>query len=321
MRKFLFLSLMISSIGVAIASSPALHSNPTFSFDTYSIKRNSVESSNVTYFVSKPKDVTSYPIVIMVGGSTDKQSLDSIVNFQHYFESDLNINHLGTLAVDKWGIDNQVINESIVMKHYTRTQILNDYQQVINYIQKNPPKGWNGKLAILGVSEGGPIAEKLAENNKIITAVVLWSGAIDASWRDTLWLDMHEIYNTVCIPLKNPIADCYDVETKDKFESRIDYILTKPSSESYFFNMTNMYVADGVTFPRPDYAKLENKNVLVVTGAKDTIIEASDDFNKKSKQNNVKIDYWRIDNMDHKIRNRPDLISNTFIWLSNQLGS
>lgn len=319
MRKILSLSLLMSSIGIAIASSPALNPSTTFSFDTYSIKRNSIESSNITYFVSKPRDVTSYPIVIMVGGSTDKQSLDSIVNFQHYFESDLNNNHLGTLAVDKWGIDHQMINESVVMTHYTRTQIFNDYQQVIDYIQKNPPKGWNGKFAVLGVSEGGPIAEKLAENNKDIQAVVLWSGAIDSSWRDTLWLDMHQIYNDVCIPLKMPVADCYDVSNKDKFESRINLILNNQSSESYFFNMTNMYVADGVTFSRPDYTKLANHNVLVVTGVKDTIITSSDDFYKKAKQNHVKIDYWRIDGMDHKIRNHPDLINNTFIWLKQQL--
>mgnify|MGYP003463990338 CR=1 FL=1 len=50
------------------------------------------------------------------------------------------------------------------MAHYTRSQILSNYQQVINYIKKYPPVGWNGKLALLGVSEGGNVEIELNEN-------------------------------------------------------------------------------------------------------------------------------------------------------------
>lgn len=188
------------------------------------------------------------------------------------------------------------------------------------YLKKNPPTGWNGKLAVLGVSEGGPIATQLNEQNRAILATVLWSGAIDTSWRDTLWLDMHEVYNTVCVPQKNPVNDCYDIATKNAFESRINYALTNPSSESYFFNMTNMYVADGVNFPTPSYQKLHG-NILVVTGVKDTIIGSSDDFVKKANISRLNIEYWRVESMDHSIRNHPDLIDNSFAWLSNKLNS
>lgn len=319
-KKYVLSVLIGLSANVAMASENSyIKSDNNFQFTEYSLKSNSVKDANLDYFISSPESAISYPIVILVGGSTDKEHLDSIIGFQKYFESDLNVNHLGTLAVDKIGINNQVVNKDVTMQHYTRTQILNDYQQVISYVKKNPPKGWNSKFAILGVSEGAPIAEKLAEENKDIQAVVLWSGAIDSSWRDTLWLDMHKIYEEVCVPLKNPIADCLDVVSKDNFESRINIILSNPSPESYFFNMTNMYVADGINFPTPDYTKLANRNVLVVTGVKDTIINSSDEFDKKAQANNVKIDYWRVDGMDHKIRNRPDLISDTFVWLKEQL--
>lgn len=319
-NKYVLCSLIGLTTNVVMANEISyVKSDNNFQFTEYSLKSNSVKDAYLDYFISKPESAGSFPIVILVGGSTDKEHLDSIIGFQKYFKSELNTNHLGTLAVDKIGINNQVVNKDLTMQHYTRTQILNDYQQVISYVKNNPPKGWNGKFAILGVSEGGPIAEKLAEQNKDIQAVAIWSGAIDSSWRDTLWLDMHKIYNEVCVPQNNPISDCLDVALKDRFESRINYIESNPSYESSFFNMTNMYVADGVNFPRPDYSKLANRNVLVVTGVEDTIINSSDEFDKKAKDNKVKIDYWRVDGMDHMIRKRPDLIANTFVWLRDKL--
>ena len=267
---------------------------------------------------SKPSLVNTYPIVILVGGSTDKEHLSSIANFHKYFYTQLLQNNLGAISVDGWGINLNHINESEFMNHYTRSQILSNYQQVIDHLIKYPPTGWNGKLAVLGVSEGGPIATQLNEQNKMISATVLWSGTIDSSWRDALWLDMYKVYTSVCVPLKNPVKDCYDVATKDRFESRIDNILANPTSESYFFNMTNMYVADGVKFPTPDYDKLHGA-ILVVTGVKDTIIDSSDIFYEKAKQHDIDIAYWRVESMDHLIRKRPDLINDSFSWLANKL--
>ena len=324
MKKWQFSNLIQSIIlgGILIAnfntSSAKSMSSSNFLFESASISRADKINPTINYYFSRPSLVNTYPIVILVGGSTDKEHLDSIANFHKYFSTELSQNKLGAISVDGWGADSNHINKSEFMNHYTRSQILSNYQQVIDHLIKHPPIGWNGKLAVLGVSEGGPIAEQLNEQNEVIHATVLWSGAIDSSWRNTLWLDMHNIYVSVCVPLKNPIKDCYDIATKDKFESRINSILANPSPESYFFNMTNMYVADGVRFPIPDYNKLHGA-ILVVTGAKDTIIDSSDLFYGKAKRHDIDITYWRVESMDHLIRKRPDLINNSFSWLANKL--
>lgn len=321
----ILLSLICPLLIIACSSFAPLpnETNNEMLFESFSISRDmkgDKVGANIDYYLSKPSLEKNYPIVILVGGSTDKEHIDSIASFHKYFTKQLSQNNLGAVSVDGWGVNLNHTNESEFMKHYTRTQILSNYQQVITYLKKNPPTGWNGKLAVLGVSEGGPIATQLNEQNQAILATVLWSGAINSSWRDTLWLDMHEVYNKVCIPQKNPVNDCYDIATKDVFESRIDYALMNPSPESYFFNMTNMYVADGVNFPTPNYQKLHG-DILVVTGAKDTIIDSSDTFVKNANINHLSIEYWRVESMDHSIRNHPDLIDNSFVWLSNRLNS
>ena len=100
--------------------------------------------------------------------------------------------------------------------------------------------------------------------------------------------------------------------------ARMKKILADPSPNKWFFNMTNLYMADALKYPRPDYRNI-NGRFLLVTGTKDTLVGSSDDFYKKAELNNVKVTYWRIESMDHYIRKRPDLIQNSFNWLQQQL--
>ncbi|MFA3778413.1 hypothetical protein [Yersinia sp. 1652 StPb PI] len=77
-------------------------------------------------------------------------------------------------------------------------------------------------------------------------------------------------------------------------------------------------MADALTYPGPDYKNRQGK-LLMVTGVKDTLIQSNDDFYKKAKQAGVDVTYWRIEDMDHYIRNRPELIKRSFEWLKQQL--
>ena len=285
--------------------------------ESHEIIRTDKAGPNIDYYFSKPTDVKSYPIVIIIGGSTDKEHLSSIADFHKYFSQQLVQNKLGAISVDGWGININQTNESEFMAHYTRSQILINYQQVINYIKKYPPVGWNGKLALLGVSEGGNIEIELNENKaNDILATVIWSGAGDYNWSKELWENMQEVSKE--IPVDCSSNDCQAIRNKQIYDKRMEYILKNPTPNQYFFNMTNMYMADALNYPTPDYAKMNGK-FLIVSGAQDTLIASSDEFYRKAKQNNVDITYWRIESMDHLIRKRPDLMNNSFVWLSKEL--
>lgn len=284
-------------------------------FETYSITRTDVSGPNINYYLSRP-DTNSYPIVVLVGGSTDRDDLASIAEFHRYFWNDISQTHLGVISVEPWGINGDKISPDEFMAHYTRSQILHDYQQVIDYTQKHPPIGWNGKLALLGVSEGGSIVIRLNENkSNNILATVIWSGASDWSWQDEIWVDMQPICKSM-----PTLKDCKYITTRSKYDLKMDEMLKNPTASKYFFNMTYMYMADALKFNTPDYKNIHG-SLLIVSGTKDTLIQSSDDFYRKAKANGVDVTYWRIEGMDHYIRKRPDLITNSFIWLKNTIQS
>lgn len=82
-----------------------------------------------------------------------------------------------------------------------------------------------------------------------------------------------------------------------------------------FIGMTYAYHADALTWSEIDYKKLKTP-YLVVSGALDSFVVSSDAFVKKAQDYNVDVTYFRVDDMDHYIRYRPDIIQKSFDWLS-----
>ena len=93
-----------------------------------------------------------------------------------------------------------------------------------------------------------------------------------------------------------------------------------PSVEKKFMRMTYKYHSDALDYPELDYTKLK-KPLLIVAGAKDSIIQSCDEFVHKAHDACANITYLRIDDMDHYIRNRPDIINQSFAWLKEQIAN
>ncbi len=72
--------------------------------------------------------------------------------------------NFGVLTTEQWGVDGDNIDKDVFMQHYTRTQRLSDHISVIKHLKKKPPRGWNGKIILIGISEGGPIVTSLTKN-------------------------------------------------------------------------------------------------------------------------------------------------------------
>jgi len=275
------------------------------------------------YYLSKPHE-HSYPIVIMCGGSSNKDQIESIIHFHRYFLQEFKDRGVGVLTVEQWGVDGKKINAQEFVNHYTRSQRLQDHQQVIEHLKVNPPFGWNGKLIFLGVSEGGPIVTTLTEKyGEVTIATINWSGAGDWSWSDELWTFLQYLIleNPECSH-KLPLSDCSTclelMISKESYDTQMDLMIQNPATDQYFLNMSYKYHADAIFYPKPHYQKLQ-RPFLVVAGAKDSFIESSDAFVKKAKCANVNITYLRIVNMDHYIRKRSDIIQQSFDWLDKQI--
>jgi acetyl esterase/lipase len=80
--------------------------------------------------------------------------------------------------------------------------------------------------------------------------------------------------------------------------------------------MTYMYHADALTYSSPNYQKIRTP-MLIIAGTQDSIIQSSDAFVDKARNAGAPITYFRIDDMDHYVRKRPDIIKKSFEWLSD----
>lgn len=233
---------------------------------------------------------------------------------------------VAVITVEQQGIDGDQINAQEFMNHYTRSARLHDHQLVIEHLKLNPPVGWNGKIILLGVSEGGPIVTTLTEKYCNITiATINWSGAGDWSWRDELWIFLEGLKKNGPWFLKLLFycprwVSCVPYFPKDRsdFDTCMDQTLADPTANKEFLGMTYMYHADALLYSQSEYEQIKTP-FLVVAGAQDTIIDSCDAFVQKAKTAGVNITYLRIEDMDHYIRKRPEIIEQSFQWLSRQL--
>lgn len=295
----------------------------------FTASRNNQDAPNIVYYMSKPnKDV--YPIVFLCGGSTDRESLGSIIHFHRYFLQECLDIGAAVITVELWGIDGATINEQECMNNYTRSQRFQDHITVIEVLKKNPPQGWNGKLIFIGVSEGGPLVTSLTTHYDNDTlATVNWCGACDYSWKEQMWAFIEHMKKTLpwhikwplrlrmMLPRWAPFAIDFP-KNKSEYNKRMDSILLEPSCDAYFLNMTHKYHADAMLYPKPSYEKIKTP-YLVVSGSQDSIIEESDTFVQKAREAGVNITYMRVADMDHYIRRRPDIISQSFAWIEEQI--
>lgn len=296
---------------------------PTSSrFTTKSLTANTPE---IVYYLSKPKK-SEYPIAVLCGGSSSKDDIASIIHFHRHLLQEFMDLDAGVLTIEQQGVDGNKINKKEFMAHYTRTKRLQDHEAVINHLKSNPPKGWNGKLVFLGVSEGGPIVTTLTTLYSDITiATINWSGAGDWPWQEELWVFLQKLLaeNIEC-PHNIKLNDCRvcleDFTSRKHYNGRMDAIKKNPTHKQDFLGMTYKYHADALQYPKPEYQKIRTP-FLVVTGANDTIVQSSDVFVKKAKKTGAKITYVRVADMDHYIRKRQDIIQQSFEWLKLQLVS
>lgn len=284
-------------------------------------------ASPIVYYLTKPDLInTPYPILIVCDGSLSKGHLTSVLFMRQYptLAAQIDTLNVGCLTIEKWGIDGNESNEKEFWQHYTRSQRLNDHLRVIHHLQEHPPVGWNGQLLFIGVSEGGPIVTDLSILCPNVIASIVWSGAGDWNWADELWQYFEHwkknsfwIRFYAAIPRWLPFSS--DIpSTRTEFDVLVQEIIANPSPDLWMGGMTYLYHADAFQKAPVDYSKIKT-SFLVVAGTEDSIIDSCDQFVQKALDAGAPITYFRVDGMDHYIRNKPDIIEKSFDWLKLQL--
>ncbi len=279
----------------------------------YHIARSDEDLPDIQHYMSNPKADEPYPIFIFASGSSSRENLVSVIHAHRYFlEEILNIG-CALVTLEQVGVSYDAIDADLFFQYYTRTQRYNDHLDIINHFKNNPPENWDGRFVLLGVSEGGHIAMRLAEElGDEIIATILWSAAGDHTWEDEVWDFLQEIDVPKDLEITLP-------QTRDALHEVFEACIANPTADEEYLVMTNKYMADAIQYPLPNYEKLAGKRIFAVTGVNDSLITSSDAFVENAREAGAEITYHRIKDMDHCIRLRPDIYNKTFEWLQDKI--
>lgn len=274
----------------------------------FTAPRLNAQEPPIVYYFSKPP-AERYPIALLCTGSSSENSISSVIHFHRYFLQEFMDMGIGVMTVEQWGVDGDSIDRLEFMKHYTRSQRLHDHCALIEHLIAYPPAGWNGQFVFLGVSEGGPLVLSLAEKYQhCCRATINWCGAGAWNWREELWAFIEVIQKNA------PELEGELCIARSEFDTLMNSTISNPTIDQKFMGMTYKYHSDALTYPCVEYAKLRAP-VLVVAGAHDSIIQSCDEFVAQAQSASANITYFRVDDMDHYIRQRRDIITQSFDWL------
>lgn len=289
------------------------------------------DNSEIVYYLSKPAQ-KDFPIVIITNGSSSEDWIISSIFLHRYYLKEFLDLGIGVVTIEKRGVDGDKIAKKEFIEHYTCSNILKDHRIVIEHIKKDPPNGWNGKLIFFGISEGGNIATTLTyEYQEICLVTVNWSGASGLPWNEELWdfwkyFEKNELPNLpwyiklkTKLPSWFPFAIIPNPKSREDYDNTMKSIIQNPTSKLFYAGMTYKYHHDLLqVFPKTKYEAIKTP-YLVVAGAKDSGIHSSDVFVKNAGKSGVPIFYFRISDMDHFVKNRPDVVKATFDWIEQQI--
>ncbi len=283
---------------------------------------------DIVYYFSRPKNVETFPIVLLLGGSYNRQTLSSIFHLHRYFLQECMDLGLAIVSLEQWGVDGKNVNVDTFMEHYTRSRRLEDYQIAIKHFLAHPPAGWNGKFILFGISEGGPLVTRITEEfSDYITATINWAGAEALSWRDEFWICLQDVRRSFTwwqsaldalgqwIPFFEHVP-----ETREEYDALMNKIVKNPTAHKEFLKITYLYHADACQYPVPRYKKIKVP-FLVAIGGLDPEIESFDQFVKSAQEATCPLTLIRVADCNHFVRRNPYIVTKTFEWLEEQLAS
>ncbi len=276
-------------------------------------------ASDIVYYLSQPQ-MQSFPIVVFCTGSSSRHDITSIIHVHRYFLQEILDIGCGLLTVEQRGVEGADIDVDEFMTHYTCSNRLCDHVTVLEHLQNNKPLGWTGKFIFIGVSEGGPLVTQLTTYYSPFTIATLnWCGASDdagESWATEIW----EFYRE--LPWYYKIAPVCCSNFPKTFKEHCDILNSmqgNPRTDLEYFGMTYKYHEDIMfIFPSIKYETLVTP-YLVVTGGNDSAFPAALRFLERAKNAEANVSCLHVQNMDHYIRRRPDVVQVSLRWLQERM--
>ena len=251
--------------------------------------------SSLICYIETPQAHISYPLVILIEGShVQEQGPQSVLRIHNKFAEAILKANCGLITVERRGADGDHIDSSIYHRFNMPSQRLEDHLRLMTHIRGTFPEGWNGQFVIIGGSEGGPIAIKLAYATDPSACIAL-VGCGDQSFKEYIW-NFIQFMQASGVPLSNELpAD------RAAYEALCEMMKANPDPNQWWLGQTFLYWADALDQTEEREFLGLKCPVLVVAGSEDLECPSTDRLIEKACQNNQDVTYLRIKGMGHNV--------------------
>ncbi len=271
------------------------------------------KSTLIGYF-DPPAISKTFPIAIALQGSPCESALD----LHRQFAEQVNGLGMGLITLEKQGIYGpDCIDETEYNKTNCRPHRIQDYLSLIQKLNEGFIPGWDGRIALMGGSEGGAVTACLAHQVPNLIAAIIFSsgGGIPC---------LEEVKVVVN---RYTMGEGYSPEEAQTFHefvnSKLEEIFRDPTWEKKFLDYTHKWWAyhlgrhdidDLLKIECPLYYSHSVDDDRVPIESADVVAEK---FQEKGKTN---LTYRRICGYGHDIRKScDDLIQDACFWLGKVL--
>jgi serine-type D-Ala-D-Ala carboxypeptidase/endopeptidase len=333
MRNLLLLLMMIALSHEVTRASEA-ERNINFRQEQFS-----VDEGRISYFAGFPQDESTFPILIHISGSYSHTAGPESVNDGKDLLGIAKMG-FGVITLERRGVAH---GKDIDTEEYhyfnTPSQRLSDHLSFVKFLKENPPKNWDGKIIVFGVSEGGPIAVKLADKIKAqacITAV----GCSEQTFKEFIWkhindnffptpsgmgnfqkniinylnVDMAKGYNQWIIEnimsfqwtiktIMSVTRWCQDIPTtRAEYEKICHKMKNNPTHKKFWYGQTYKYWSASLNRSiKEDFLRLECP-VLVIFGSHDVEHPSTEKLlNLAEEKGKENINWLRVDGAGHNV--------------------
>lgn len=243
----------------------------------------------------------SSPAVLLIEGSyVYNKKPKSILKLFKPFEKMIKEAKCGLIFMEKRGVTPEYCNREKFHQFNTPSQRLSDHVKLLDFLKQNPPKGWNGNLIILGGSEGGPIAIKLARKAGPIACIVL-VGCGDQTFKEYIWRTIQNYRNDKSIKSKL-ISWWYNFpKNYSDFDKKCQLMKNDPSPKKWWFGQTYLYWADSLDQEEKTAFLELNCPVLVIAGSKDLEEPSTQRLVSQAEEKGKDVTYRCIEGMGHNV--------------------
>ncbi len=250
------------------------------------------------YYFEAPENRENYPLLLVIEGSFDiERGPESILRLQKKFGELVLPMGVGVLTVEKRGVDGNEVDLDEFHRCNTVTNRFKQHLELINRLEKDPPIGWNGKLAILGGSEGSAVAIKLAEKVMPSACIAIVPQG-NQTFKEYVWGEVARFPGSMRADLLSGVEGVLP-GSKEAFESQIELMKREPDPFRFWFGQSYLYWTDAAELGvEKEFLNLSCP-AFVITGSEDLGCPSTDHLVQIAIENGQQVIYLKVEGMGH----------------------